>query len=297
MFELAPISPSLIILLVGVFAGAFVAGFAGFGLAAAAGAFLLHAIDPKTAVPLMMMCSVLAQSAGLLYLRKTLVLAPALPFIAGGILGLPIAIAVFRSLETDTFRSAFGLFLVLYAAWSLSRQFPLLRPAHATVSGFPLQTSFHATKWRTRSGRSIVGFLAGIVGGLTAMPGALLSVWADATAMSKVEQRSFVQPFILIMQIAALAMMVATPGALNRELIYPFLLSLLPLALGTGLGLFLFGRADARNSRRSFWLSCYSPGSNRPALKRYSYCEPIEARCLSIELRRSYRRHPCSQAP
>lgn len=245
MLDLVITSPSLIVLLVGVFAGAFVAGFAGFGLAAAAGAFLLHVIDPKTAVPLMMMCSVLAQSAGLIYLRKTLVLAPALPFIAGGFLGLPVAIALFRTVDTDTFRFTFGMFLVLYAAWSLSRQLPLLRPNLATSPSVPLHAAHPDSHWRSHGARPVIGFFAGIVGGLTAMPGALLSVWADATAMSKIEQRSFVQPFILIMQIGALAMLFATPGAIDRDLLSPLLLSLPPLVLGAGLGLFFFGRADA----------------------------------------------------
>jgi hypothetical protein len=77
------------------------------------------------------------------------------------------------------------------------------------------------------------------------MPGALLSIWADARRLSKVEQRGFVQPFILAMQLTALALMLPTPGLLTRDVLSPLYVSVLPLVVGTFLGLYLYGRASA----------------------------------------------------
>lgn len=247
MFDVASVIPPNAVLAVGIFAGAFVAGFAGFGLAAAAGAFLLHVIDPRTAVPLMMLCSVAAQAMGLIHLRKTLIFKPAAPFICGGLAGLPVALVLFQSTDSDTFRTAFGLFLVLYSIWAISRQLSRRHPAL-----FPSQTSaVMGSSAPPRSSladafpRPVVGFFAGIVGGMTAMPGALVSVWADSKGLGKNEQRSLVQPFILVMQLSALAMMLVTPDLLSPELLELSLLSVVPLGLGTAFGLYCFGRVDA----------------------------------------------------
>lgn len=247
MYDVTSVMTPSAVLAIGIFAGAFVAGFAGFGLAAAAGAFLLHAIDPKTAVPLMMLCSVAAQAAGLIHLRKTLVFKPAAPFILGGLAGLPVALVLFRSMDSDTFRTAFGLFLVFYSLWAISRQLSMRRPA--LFQRWRSASLGPATSSRSNSAdrfpRPVVGFFAGIIGGMTAMPGALVSVWADSRGLGKIEQRSLVQPFILVMQMSALAMMLATPGLLGPELLELSLLSVVPLGFGTVLGLYCFGRVDA----------------------------------------------------
>lgn len=95
-----------------VFFGGFVAGFAGVGLAAAAGAFLLHVLSPLLAVPLMMICSVVVQLAGMIHLRAQLDLRAAGPFILGGLFGVPVAISIFYRIDAATFRTLFGLFLI-----------------------------------------------------------------------------------------------------------------------------------------------------------------------------------------
>ena len=59
---------------------------------------------------------------------------------------------------------------------------------------------------------SIVGFGSGLVGGLTAMPGALPIIWCEWRGVPKERQRAMVQPFILLMQIFAVAMLFVEPG-------------------------------------------------------------------------------------
>lgn len=208
-------SPSNIVSL-GIFLGAFTAGFAGFGLAAAAGAFLLHVIEPQVAVPLMMVCSVAVQVSGVLYLRSSVRFDTALGFILGGVAGIPVALLALRGIDAQLFRSLFGCFLVAYTGWTLARMHLPARPRAALASGArtpPAPPCTSNRKWRLT--QTSVGFLAGIVGGLKAMPGALLSIWADMTGMSKSQQRGIVQPFILSMQVCALLMLVtASPTAL-----------------------------------------------------------------------------------
>ena len=249
------VSPELIVPL-GAFLGAFVAGFAGFGLAAAAGAVLLHALPAHQAVPLMMLCSVATQSAGMLWLRRALVLRPAAPLILGGVLGVLVALPVLARTEGALLRDIFGVFLVCYALHALSRSRPLRRLAPWLArSAAPAQivppaaTALAATDRPATRARARAGGLAGFVGGLTAMPGAVVSVWADAHALPKSETRTLLQPFILVMQLVALTMMLAIPGLLTRELLDLALLAAPGVVAGTALGLVLYGRASAETFR------------------------------------------------
>ena len=80
-------------------------------------------------------------------------------------------------------RVGFGIIVSIYAAYML------FRPTLARFSG---TTSKHFT--------ALVGFGGGLIGGLTAMPCAIPTIWCDMRGMPKSDQRGLVQPFIAIMQ-------------------------------------------------------------------------------------------------
>jgi hypothetical protein len=86
---------------------------------------------------------------------------------------------------------------------------------------------------------ALIGFGGGLVGGLTAMPGALPTIWCDLHGVPKSEQRALVQPFIAAMQIFALALMVMRKD-LTTKVALDFVLSVPALLAGTGLGLLAF---------------------------------------------------------
>lgn len=232
------------VLLLGVFAGSFVAGFAGFGLAAAAGALILHVMPAATAVPLMMLCSVVAQLICLVLLRKSMDLRGTVPFLVSGALAVPIAVSILARADPTSFRRAFGTFLVLYCGYTLwsslrrrLRQSPTLAaPTERGAGAGPV-------------GTAAFGFAGGLIGGLTAMPGAAISVWADLRGGSKTDRRAVVQPFILVMQTIALAVMAATGHLFQPGLLRLFLLSMPGLLLGVALGLFLFHRVSSESFR------------------------------------------------
>jgi uncharacterized protein len=209
----------------GVFAGAVVSGFTGFAFSAVAGAVLLHVLPPSEAVPLMMVCSVLVQSISLVTLRRQIQWRASAVFVAGGLLGLPPALYLLLHADPALFRIGFGCLLAAYAAYML------FRPA--------------AQYFKDVSGRydAAIGFCGGLIGGLTAMPGAILTVWCDLRGLSKERQRGLVQPYIAALQVAALAYLAAR-GELPEALIREVLFSLAPLAVGTLLGLALFGRVS-----------------------------------------------------
>jgi uncharacterized protein len=223
---------AFVVLSIGVFAGALVSGFAGFAFSAVAGAMLLHVLPPGEAVPLMMMCSVAVQGTSLVVLRRSMKWQGSAIFIIGGALGIPPALYLLQHADTQTFRIGFGCFLALYSAHML------FRPAAA-----------YARLVGNRRYDAAVGFAGGLVGGLTAMPGALPTMWCDLHGMPKEQQRGLVQPFIAMMQIFALALML-WQHSLPPKLLADAAFSLPALAVGTAAGLALFGRMNEVAFRR-----------------------------------------------
>ena len=215
-----------------VFAGAFVSGMAGFAFSAVAGAILLHVLQPSEAVPLMMACSVGVQTSTLLTLRHQMRWKESLFLIAGGLLALPIAVFLLQSADTRSLQIAFGGLITAYAAYSL------FRPA---LSHLP--TIDH-------QGRNLlIGFGGGLIGGLTAMPGALPTIWCDMHGMPKDQQRGLVQPFIAAMQVSALVLLL-TRHELPSNILIDLAVSLPPLAAGTMLGVLMFRRINEALFRR-----------------------------------------------
>jgi len=231
-----------LVLSIGVFAGALVSGFAGFAFSAVAGAMLLHVLPPGEAVPLMMMCSIAVQGTSLVVLRRSMNWQGSAIFIIGGALGIPPALFLLQRADTHTFRICFGCFLALYSANML------FRPAAA-----------YLRQVGNRLYDAAVGFAGGFVGGLTAMPGALPTMWCDLQGMPKEQQRGLVQPFIAIMQIIALALML-WQHSLPSKLLTDAAFSLPALAAGTAAGLALFGRMNEVAFRRGILAVLFCAG-------------------------------------
>jgi uncharacterized membrane protein YfcA len=217
---------------IAAFLGGVVSGFAGFAFSAAAGAILLHFLPPICAIPLMMLCSIASQMTSLAMLHKHVVWTDVWPLLVGGALGVPVALYVLTMVRPDTFRIAFGVFLIGYAFYMV------LRPAAGLIRsiGGPLVNS-------------AVGFAGGLVGGLTAMPGALPAIWCELRGETKERQRALVQPFILGMQAFAVVLLLLSPGVINRNLLGSFALAVPALAAGTFAGMALFGRVDDQKFR------------------------------------------------
>jgi uncharacterized membrane protein YfcA len=216
----------------GVFVGAFVSGLAGFAFSAVAGVFVLHVRTPTEAVPLMMACSIVVQGVSLGILRNRMTWQDSFSFVVGGVLGIPPALYLLQRVETAIFRVGFGIFLAAYAAYML------FRPAVALLQ-----------QAQSRRRDAMVGFAGGFIGGLTAMPGALPTIWCDLRGLPKNQQRGLVQPFIAMMQLSALLLMMSR-GTIPADMVTDFMISLPPLLAGTAAGIVMFGRVNEMVFRR-----------------------------------------------
>jgi uncharacterized protein len=90
----------------------------------------------------------------------------------------------------------------------------------------------------------MVGFAGRLVGGLTAMPGALPIIGCDLLGVSKERQRGEVQPFILTMQAFAVILLIYRPDTLHRDLLPVLLLAIPAVVAGTLVGILLWGKID-----------------------------------------------------
>jgi uncharacterized membrane protein YfcA len=214
-----------------VFCGGFVSGLAGFAFSAVAGAILLHVLPPIEAVPLMMACSVAVQGANLWALRQNIRWKESLPLVLGGLLGVPIALWLLHNTDSRTFREGFGLVVALYAGYML------FRPSIAYI------------RQMNQGRNALVGFGGGLIGGLTAMPGALPTIWCDMHGVPKHQQRGLVQPFIAAMQLFALALMLLH-GDISTKILHNFVFAMPALLAGTWLGIFAFRNIDEASFRR-----------------------------------------------
>jgi uncharacterized membrane protein YfcA len=172
------------------------------------------------------------QAASVWSLRQDVHWKGSLTLIVGGLLGIPIAVYLLQNVETGAFRVAFGMAVALYAAYMLFR---------------PALTSLHQVQSSARS--VLIGFGGGLIGGLTAMPGALPTIWCDMHGLPKNQQRGLVQPFIAAMQICALALLLSSKS-ISPHVLVDLAVSVPALAAGTALGIILFKRVDQVAFRR-----------------------------------------------
>src|ERR1700722_7690233 len=103
-----------VLLLIGALAGGFVSGLAGFGTALMALGIWLYVLPPSLAVPLVLISSVVAQSATLPSMWRSFDLTLVWPFIIGGLLGVPLGTALVAHADPQTFKLTIGAFLLVF---------------------------------------------------------------------------------------------------------------------------------------------------------------------------------------
>ena len=218
-------------LLLGTFAGGFAAGLAGFAYALVTSAVFLHAMEPRDAVAVMMIGSLLAQGVTIWRFRGSIDARRLWPFLLPGIAGVPVGTWLLGVVSPETVRNAVGMFLVAYAAYGLMA--PRIR---IPVAG-------------GRVADGAVGFAGGVLGGLAALSGALPTIWAGLRGWSRDEQRAVYQPFIVVIQLWGLAAL-ALSGGVGGVALGWVVIGLPAFALGVGLGMHAYARIDERRFRQ-----------------------------------------------
>ena len=84
----------LLVIAIGAAAAGFVQGLSGFGFSLVAVAVWAWVTAPETMAPLVVACALLGQLLGIGTIRRSFDLRRASPFIAGGLLGVPLGAAL-----------------------------------------------------------------------------------------------------------------------------------------------------------------------------------------------------------
>lgn len=216
--------------LLSTFLGGIVTGLAGFAMGLVVSGIWLHILTPAETTGLIVGYGILVQSYGIWKLRHALKWRQVAPFIAGGIVGVPIGTVLLGYLDPDYLRTGVGVLLIVYSSYSLAR--PHVTPLHA---GLAVDTG--------------VGFLNGILGGLTGLAGPIITMWCQVRGWPKDVQRSIYQPVILAAFLMTAASLVAT-GAVTQRLLTVYLYGLPALAAGLWLGLKLYGHLEEATFRK-----------------------------------------------
>ncbi|HKA71865.1 MAG TPA: sulfite exporter TauE/SafE family protein [Xanthobacteraceae bacterium] len=210
--------------LAATFAAALVAGLAGFAFGLVAAAVWLHIITPVQTAALIIAFGLAVQGYAVWKLRHALDWRRLMPFVIGAALGVPLGVVVLKFANPAHVRAGVGVLLVLYSLYGLVR--PALRPLPANAAA-----------------DAGVGFLNGILGGMTGLAGVLVTIWCGLRGWSKDEQRTVFQP-VGVAIFAMSAVWLGVGGSFGGDTARLFLLGLPALLLGTWLGLTLYGRLD-----------------------------------------------------
>jgi uncharacterized membrane protein YfcA len=213
-----------------VFAAALVSSVAGFSFPAICGAILFHLVDdPIQVVQIMMVCGAGGQTLMVWALRRHIVWRELLPFLLGAAIGLPLGLYVLLNTRPADYTPAIGVLVIGYALYMVFRRPVVVRHQHVAFD-------------------VAAGLLSGVTGGAAALPSVFVTVWCGFKGWSKERQRGLYQPFILITQLSAIAMMVAMGPSFGRPVAFDFSgVAYLPaMILGATLGMGCFKRLSDR---------------------------------------------------
>ena len=217
-----------VLLFNGALAGGFVSGLAGFGTALMALGIWLYVLPPSLAVPLILVCSVVAQSSTLPSMWKSFDLTLVWPFVIGGLAGVPLGTRLVAHADPNVFKLTIGVFLLLFpVALHFNRDLPAIRFGGKLADG-------------------AIGFAGGILGGLAGLSGPLPILWASIRGWGKGERRGVFQLFNFTVLAAALALQIVS-GMVDTHLIWLSLVAFPGTILGAWLGARVYHAMSDKN--------------------------------------------------
>ncbi len=220
----------LVLFLIATFAAALVAGLAGFAFGLVAAAIWLHILTPLQTATLIIAFGLVVQGLSVWKLRHALDWRRLWPFIVGGALGVPLGVAILGWADPKHVRMGVGAVLVLYSLYGLLR--PALKPIAAGAAA-----------------DAGVGFLNGVLGGMTGLAGILVTLWCGLRGWSKDVQRAVFQPAAVAI-FAMSAAWLGARGSVAADTVGLFLIGLPVLLAGTWAGLKLYGLLDEASFRK-----------------------------------------------
>lgn len=221
---------ALAVLFLGALAGGFVSGLAGFGTALMALGIWLYVLPPSIAVPLVLICSIVAQTSTLPSFWRSFDFRLVWPFLIGGLAGVPLGTLLIAHADPRIFKLSVGVLLLVF-------------PTALYFNRNPTPVSFGG-----RVADGMVGFAGGILGGLAGLSGPLPTLWASVRGWGKDERRGIFQTFNWTVLTTSLCLQAGT-GFVTPEVLWLALFVLPATISGAWLGARTYRAISDRNFR------------------------------------------------
>ena len=208
----------IVMVALGAAVAGFVQGLSAFAFSMVSMSFWAWVLEPRLAAPLAVFGGLLGQVLAALTVRRGFDWRRLLPFLLGGLAGIPLGVALLPHLDMVWFRAVLGTLLVLWCpAMLLSSRLPRLTAGGRVADG-------------------AVGLAGGVMGGLGGFSGALPTLWCTLRGYPKDAQRAVIQNFNLSMLAVTMATYLAS-GVVTRDMLPLFAVvapaMLVPTLLGT----------------------------------------------------------------
>ncbi|MGV2908654.1 sulfite exporter TauE/SafE family protein [Achromobacter sp. AGC25] len=205
-----------------VAAGAVVAGFvqglSGFAFGLVAMSFWVWAVDPKVAATLTVFGGLLGQLIAAFSVRRGFKWNQLLPFVLGGIAGIPVGVWLLPLVDANTFKIGLGVILLIWCPAMLFAQ----RIPKIDAGG--------------KLADAVAGLAGGVLGGFGGFTGVIPTLWCVLRGFRREEQRAIIQNFNLAMLIVIMGTYIAT-GLVTKATLPLFAIvapaMLIPTFLGT----------------------------------------------------------------
>lgn len=211
---------TVFVVAVGAIVAGFVQGLSGFAFGLVAMSFWAWAVDPRLAASMAVFGALTGQIVAALTVRRSFNLKVLLPFLAGGLTGIPIGVWILPYLNVHLFKACLGTLLVIWCpAMLTAHRLPRIRAGGRLADG-------------------MVGTIGGIMGGIGGFTGTIPTLWCTLRGFDKDTQRSVIQNFNLATLMVTMVTYVST-GIVNREMLPMFAIvapaMLIPSLLGARL--------------------------------------------------------------
>ena len=153
------------------------------------------------------------------------------PFLAGGLIGVPIGTALLSHVEIKPLKMGVGLLLILYCAWmGFVRRPPVILAGGRLADG-------------------MAGFGGGLLGGMASLSGPIPVIWTQLRGWNMLAQRGINQPFNMSI-LAFSVLTAAVAGFLDRSFFIWGAIVLPVTITGAHVGLRLYQRINDTEFRR-----------------------------------------------
>jgi uncharacterized membrane protein YfcA len=218
--------------LAATFLGGLTSGLTGFAAGLVFSGVWLHLITPLETAVLIALNGIVTQAYGIWKVRHALQWRRILPFVIGGSIGVPLGAYLLAYVNPADLRIAIGAMLTVYSVYNL------VRPAFAPVKS-------------NRAADTGVGFLNGVLGGLTGLGGIIVTVWCQLAGGPKDAQRAVFQPVLFITMLTTTLTFAASGFLAKPDVLKLFAFDLPFLLVGLRVGVMLYGRLDDAAFRKA----------------------------------------------